>query len=168
MNIETIEDLFGFQLQHAYYAERTQVELLSELATDAADAGNDALEQALSTHREETEQHVDRLERVFAALGRRPRASRSQIVDELAAARRDDLHPESDAPDPPPLETALLAERFESRTYEMLVRLAGRLAYADDVVDPLEAILADERAMCATLEDLEDGFAMAQPRREEA
>lgn len=91
MNIETIEDLFGYQLQHAYYAERTQIELLSELADETT---SDDLERTLTDHRAETEQHVERLEDVFAALGRRPRASRSRTVDGLADARRPDRHGE--------------------------------------------------------------------------
>lgn len=50
----------------------------------------------------------------------------------------------------------------------MLLRLAGRLAYADEIVTPLEAILADERAMRESLAAFEDEAAMARPRREEA
>lgn len=168
MNVETIEDLFGYQLQHAYYAERTQVELLSELA---AETESDDLERTLTDHRATTEQHVERLEDVFAALGRRPRASRSRTVDGLADAR----HPDRDSDGaaalvPPALETAVLAERFEIRTYEMLLRLAGRLAYADEIVTPLETTLADERAMRESLEALdgEGEVAMAHPQREEA
>ncbi|OVE83401.1 YciE/YciF ferroxidase family protein [Natronolimnobius baerhuensis] len=165
MNIETIEDLFGYQLQHAYYAERTQIELLSELADETT---SDDLERTLTDHRAETEQHVERLEDVFAALGRRPRASRSRTVDGLADARRPDRHGEDPEPTSTVLETALLSERFEIRSYEMLLRLAGRLAYADEIVTPLEAILADERAMRESLAAFEDEAAMARPRREEA
>lgn len=150
MNVETIEDLFGYQLQHAYYAERAQLELLEDLAADSPD---DDLESYLRGHREETRDHVARLEDVFAALGRQPRASRSRAVDGLAEARR------SDGPEPEPvpsvLETALLAERLEIRTYETLVTLAGRLAYTDDVVEPLESTLAEERGTRRALEELE-------------
>ena len=153
MNIETLEDLFGYQLQHAYYAERTQIELLAELAEDAA---TDELGERFTTHLQETEGHVERLEDVFEALGRRPQASRSRAVDGVADARR--LRADGDdgaATTPAALETALLAERLEIRTYELLVRLAGRLAYADDVVAPLEANLADERDMLQELEAFE-------------
>ncbi|MFC6768125.1 DUF892 family protein, partial [Natrinema soli] len=66
MNIETLEDSFGFQLQHAYYIERIHAELLAEMAADAA---SDDLAETFATHRDETERQVDRLERVFAALG---------------------------------------------------------------------------------------------------
>ncbi|APW96928.1 YciE/YciF family protein [Halobiforma lacisalsi AJ5] len=150
MNVETIEDLFGYQLQHAYYAERTQVELLEELAADCDDRD---LESSLREHREETREHVDRLEDVFAALGRQPRASRARTVDGLAEAHRNQGDGPEQEPAPSVLETALLAERFEIRTYETLVTLAGRLAYADDVVEPLEATLAEEREMRRTLEE---------------
>lgn len=158
MNIETLEDLFGYQLQHAYYAERTQLELLADLADDAA---TDELGERFTTHIQETERHVERLEDVFDALGRRPQASRSRTADGLADARRlqrDATVPgggDADATTPAALETAMLAERLEIRTYEMLVRLAGRLAYADDVVAPLEGNLADEREMLQRLEEFE-------------
>ncbi|WP_049922250.1 YciE/YciF ferroxidase family protein [Halopiger djelfimassiliensis] len=164
MNIETLEDLFGYQLQHAYYAERTHVELLAELSNDAS---SDELASRFTDHREETDRHVDRLERVFEALGRQPRASRSRTVDGLAEARR--LGHESAIGDdgnassiPGPLEIGLLAERLEIRSYETLLTLAGRLAYADDVVEPLEANLADERETLQALEDLETELSIVE------
>ncbi|SFC28362.1 Ferritin-like metal-binding protein YciE [Halobiforma haloterrestris] len=165
MNVETIEDLFGYQLQHAYYAERTQLELLEELAADC----DGDLESSLREHREETRDHVDRLEGVFAALGRQPRASRSRAVDGFAEAHRNrgdgpnEVGGHGDGSAPSVLETALLAERFEVRTYETLVTLAGRLAYADDVVEPLEATLAEERETRRTLEERERVPSVADP-----
>ncbi|MGQ3412953.1 ferritin-like domain-containing protein [Natrinema versiforme] len=154
MNIETLEDVFGYQLQRAYYVERAHVELLAEMATDAA---NDDLAAQFETHRDETERHVERLERVFEALGRRPRASRSQTADGLAESRRTRFDG-ADGESPPTyvdLEIGLAAERLEVRSYEGLLRLAGRLAYADDIVEPLEETLEEERATRRRLEALE-------------
>lgn len=169
MNVETLEDLFGYQLQHAYYAERTQVELLAEMA---AAVPNDDLGERFTAHLEVTERQVERLEGVFDALGRRPQASRSQAVDGLAESRR--LRQESTDGEPAgggttggestvvdELEVALLAERLEIRSYETLVTLAGRLAYADDVVAPLESTLAEERETLQALEDLETELPVA-------
>lgn len=167
MNIETLEDLFGYQLQHAYYAERTHVELLDEMAAACA---TDELEAAFADHRDQTERHVERLERVFEGIGRQPRASRARTVDGLVDARR--LRRESaddGAPVPGDLEIATSAERFEIRTYEGLLRLAGRLGYANDVVEPLEATLAEERETLQRLEDLEtDRSILALLEAEEA
>ncbi|MEY7850259.1 ferritin-like domain-containing protein [Natrarchaeobius sp. A-rgal3] len=158
MNIEGLEDLFGYQLQHAYYVERAHVELLAEMADDAS---NDDVRDRFVTHRDRTETQIERLERVFGALGRRPRANRSGTADGLADSRRSP----PDADDqivPDDLERALLAERLEIRSYESLLRLAGRLAYADDIVEPLEANLAEEREALAELEDLEDEVAIEE------
>lgn len=151
MNVETLEDLFGNQLQHVYYAERAQVELLSEMA---ADTEHDGLADRFAGHRDRTETHVERLEGVFAALGRQPVASRSRTADGLADSRRE----RQEAGEPPTVvdfEIGLTAERLEIRSYEGLLALAGRLAYADDVTAPLEATLEDERETLRALENLE-------------
>ncbi|ELY55949.1 YciE/YciF ferroxidase family protein [Natronolimnohabitans innermongolicus] len=152
MNVETIEDLFGSRLQRAYYAERTHAELCSEMAADAT-AGD--FRDLLEDHRTETDDQIGRLEDVFAALGRRPRASRTRTVDGLVES----WHQHAEAADEPAvpgaLEIALMAERLEVRTYESLLRLAGRLAYADDVVEPLETNLAEERAALEALETIQ-------------
>ncbi|WP_247003218.1 ferritin-like domain-containing protein [Halosolutus gelatinilyticus] len=155
MNLETLEDLFGHRLQHVYYAERTHVELLSEMA---ADAEHD-LADRFAAHRDRTETHVERLEDAFAALGRRPTASRSRAVDGLAESRRVRL----DAGEPPAVvdfEIGLAAERLEIRSYEMLLRLAGRLAYADDVTAPLEATLEEEREALDAFENVESDLSL--------
>ncbi|WP_226482037.1 ferritin-like domain-containing protein [Natrinema amylolyticum] len=152
MNIETLEDLFGSQLQRAYYVERTHVELLAEMAADAA---NDDLADRFATHRDETERHVERLEDVFEALGRQPRASRSRTADGLAESRRTRTTDGESPPEYVDLEIGLAAERLEIRTYEGLVTLAGRLAYAADIVEPLEETLEEERTTLQRLEDLE-------------
>ncbi|WP_436346484.1 ferritin-like domain-containing protein [Natronorubrum sp. FCH18a] len=159
MNVETLEDLFGYQLQRAYYVERTQVELLAEMA---ASASSDDLADRFADHREQTEGHVVRLERVFEALGRRPHASRTRTIDGVTESWRQ--HDEStDGPAvPSALEIALTTERLEIRAYESLLTLAGRLAYADDVVEPLETILEEERAALGALEDLESELSVLE------
>lgn len=153
MNVETLEDLFGYQLQHAYYAERTHVELLDEMA---ADSTTDELGTRFADHREQTEQHVERLKQVFKAINRPPRASRTRMVDGLAdsrLARRQSMNGESAVPSD--LELSMMAERLEIRTYEALIRLAGRLSYTNDIVEPLETTLEEERETLQRLEDLE-------------
>ncbi|NUC73877.1 DUF892 family protein [Haloterrigena sp. SYSU A558-1] len=153
MNVETLEDLFGLQLQHAYYAERAHVELLSEMA-DAAPT--DDLREVLADHRAETDAQVDRLEDVFAALGRHPRASRTRSIDGLVESWHEHRSgSDGDPAVPSALEIALTGERLEIRAYESLLTLAGRLAYADDVVEPLETTLAEERAAVEALEEVE-------------
>ncbi|WP_440772173.1 YciE/YciF ferroxidase family protein [Natronorubrum sp. DTA28] len=158
MNIETLEDLFGYQLQRAYYVERTQVELLAEMVSNTSD---DDLTDRLATHREQTEDHVVRLEGLFEALGRQPHASRTRTADGVAESWRQ--HEESPESVPTVLEIALVSERLEIRAYESLLTLAGRLAYDEDVVEPLEATLAEERATLGALEALETERSALEP-----
>lgn len=153
MNVETLEDLFGYQLQRAYYAERAHAELLAEMADEAP---TDGLREVLADHRAETDDQIGRLEDAFAALGRRPQASRARTIDGLIESWREHRSGAGEGPAVPgALEIALTAERLEIRDYESLLTLAGRLAYADDVVEPLEATLAEERAAVEALEEVE-------------
>ena len=66
MAVETLDDLFEYQLQSIYYVETELADALDELQTSAT---NGQLVEAFAAHRDETKRHVERLEEVFAALG---------------------------------------------------------------------------------------------------
>ena len=57
------EQLFEHELQDMYYAENTLTKVLPKLAEEVSD---EELAQAFQHHLEETRQHVDNLEQVFA------------------------------------------------------------------------------------------------------
>jgi len=64
--LATMEDLFLDEIRDLYDAERQLIKALPEMANAAS---SDELRNAFEEHLEQTENHVQRLERVFQALG---------------------------------------------------------------------------------------------------
>ena len=61
-----LEELFHDTLKDIYYAERKILKALPKMARAAQ---NDMLKQAFTTHREETQVQVERLQKVFELIG---------------------------------------------------------------------------------------------------
>ena len=100
-----LNDLFLDMLKDIYFAERQILKNLPKMAKAAKSA---ELKKAFLTHRDQTEQHVERLQEVFEVIGRRPQAKTceaikgileegEEIMEEYAAAR-----PWTPAFSPPP------------------------------------------------------------------
>ncbi|HVX84699.1 MAG TPA: ferritin-like domain-containing protein [Phycisphaerae bacterium] len=66
MALETLEDLLVDQLKDLYNAENQLTKALPKMAKAAT---NPALKKAFQTHLAQTEEHVNRLEQVFEAIG---------------------------------------------------------------------------------------------------
>jgi ferritin-like metal-binding protein YciE len=69
MKLETLEDLFVYELQDLYDAENRLTDALPKLVESAA---SPKLRTAFENHLRETEGHVSRLERIFKQLGHVP------------------------------------------------------------------------------------------------
>jgi ferritin-like metal-binding protein YciE len=67
MSIETIEDLFVDQIEDLYDAEQRLVKALPKMAEAAT---SEELRNAFEDHLEQTKGHAQRLEEVFAELGK--------------------------------------------------------------------------------------------------
>ena len=65
---KTLSDLFYDTLKDIYFAERQILKTLPKLAKAAK---SEELKSAFLTHRDETEGHVDRLQKVFEMIGKR-------------------------------------------------------------------------------------------------
>jgi len=65
---KTLNDLFYDTLKDIYFAERQILKTLPKLAKAAK---SEELKSAFLTHRDETERHVDRLQKVFEIIGKR-------------------------------------------------------------------------------------------------
>lgn len=85
MKLHSLEDLFHEELRDMFDAEK---QLLKALAKMAKAAAADELRQAFEEHLDQTRGHVERLERVFELIGKKPRgkscAAMEGMIDEGA------------------------------------------------------------------------------------
>ena len=76
-----LEDLFHGALKDTYFAEK---KILSTLPKMAKAAESEDLKAAFEKHRDETEEHVDRLERVFAMIDKKAQGKTCPAINGLA------------------------------------------------------------------------------------
>lgn len=145
-----LEEFFVTMLQEMYWAEQ---HLITVLSTMTGAATNEELIQAFDQHRQQTQEHVKIVERVFETLGIPPQAEPSvglqglfdegwQVIDETdnGTAQRDVAL----------IIAAQKVEHYEIACYGSLVTLAGTLGEID-VADMLRTILAEEKETDAML-----------------
>src|SRR5215216_1079550 len=75
---KTLEDLFHDTLKDIYYAKRKILKALPKMAKGADSA---ELTAAFEKHRDETEGHVERLQRVFEIFGKRAQGKTCPGID---------------------------------------------------------------------------------------
>lgn len=156
MAVETLEDLFEYRLQSAYYVESQLVDTLDELQTSAT---NGQLVEAFAEHRDETERHAERLREVFDALGLPVEERNVPSVDGLLEEKRtfDAEALDEDLQNVFYAEAGRKSERLEIETYEGLLDLAERLDLDQDVVDLLRKNRQEEGKALEKLEDISGG-----------
>jgi ferritin-like metal-binding protein YciE len=76
-NMKTMDDLFYALLQDVYYTEKQLVKALPKMAKKANSA---ELEKAFLQHRDETETHVDRLEKAFEMIDKRAKGKKCEAI----------------------------------------------------------------------------------------
>ncbi len=156
MAIDSLEDLFVEGLQEIYYTEQQLVEALEELESGAQEG---QIQSAFSEHREETRQHVQRLEEVFEEIGRDAEAKEDPVVDAMV-----EQHEEFTNQDPSEkvLERFNIAagqksEHYEIACYGNLVPLAQQSGH-EDAADKLERNLREEQDALTELSELGEAF----------
>lgn len=150
--MKTLEDLFLDELADMYDAENRLSYGLPKLAKAAAAA---ELREAIEEHLEETEGHLEKLQRVFRAFDRGATARKCEaIVGLLKEADRI----ASDNKGAPTLDAALISaaqkvEHYEIASYGCLREWAEQLGNNEAAL-LLETILAEEKAADARLTEL--------------
>ena len=128
MTIETLDDLFLHTLKDVLYAERKILKALPKMERKATDP---SLKAALSSHRDETEDHVVRLEEVFESLGKPARGAKCDamvgLVDEAEGLMADIEEPET--MDAALISLAQAVEHYEIARYGTLVAWAKQLGH---------------------------------------
>jgi ferritin-like metal-binding protein YciE len=149
---KNLNDLFYDTLKDIYFAERQILKSLPKLAK-AADS--DDLKQAFLHHRDETEEHVERLQRVFEILGKRAQGKTCEAIKGILE-EGDEIIEEFDGS--AALDAGLVAsgqavEHYEMARYGTLKEWAGQLGLKE-VVSLLDETLQEERRADALLSKL--------------
>jgi ferritin-like metal-binding protein YciE len=147
-----LEDLFLATLKDVYYAEKQILRALPKMAK-AAESGE--LRQAFEKHRAETEGHVERLEEVFEAIGKKAQGKTCEaiqgIIDEGKEIMED--FAESEALDAGLIAAAQAVEHYEISRYGTLRTWAQELGLTE-AAGLLEQTLAEEKKTDQALSEL--------------
>jgi ferritin-like metal-binding protein YciE len=148
-----LKDLFVEQLRDMYWAEKKLVKVLGKMQ-DAATTPR--LKAAFDAHREETREHVRRLESVFSSINEPVDSSKcpamAGIIDE-ADDIIDDTDEMSCQRDAGLIIAAQKAEHYEIATYGSLAQLAEILGYVT-AKDLLGQTLTEEKATDTLLTEI--------------
>ena len=130
MTIETLDELFLHTLKDVLYAERKILKALPRMERKATDP---KLKAAFSDHRDETEEHVVRLEEVFDSIGKPARGAKCDAMVGLIE-EADGLM--ADIDDAETMDAALISlaqtvEHYEIARYGTLVAWAKQLDKPD-------------------------------------
>jgi ferritin-like metal-binding protein YciE len=141
--MKVLEDLFHDTLKDIYFAEK---KILSTLPKMEKAAQSEELKQAFAKHRTETEGQVERLEKVFQAIGKQPHGKTCDaivgITDEGAEIMEE--YEGSPALDAGLLAAAQAVEHYEISRYGTLKTWAGELGLKD-AVRLLDQTLQEEK-----------------------
>jgi len=143
-DIKTMEDMFLHGLQDIYYAEKQITKALPKMI---ATATNRDLTAGLEQHLAETEKQIERLEQVFAKLGKSPKGVSCPAIDGLI---KESDETTGEIEDKSVMDAALVAnaqavEHYEIARYGTLIAWAEELGH-DDVVRFLTTNLNEEKA----------------------
>lgn len=130
MAAKTLENLFYDTLKDVYYAER---QILKALPKMAKAAQSDKLKKAFEKHRTETEEQVERLQKVFEIFGKRAAGKTCEAIQGLIE-EGEEIIDEFDGS--PALDAGLVAaaqavEHYEIARYGTLKRWAEILGLKD-------------------------------------
>ena len=141
-DIKTFDDLFLHQLEDVYYAENQITKALPKMVEKATAAD---LKKGFELHLQETEVQIERLERIFALIGQKPKAVTCPAIDGIIKEANEVA---ADIVDPAVLDAALIAsaqavEHYEITRYGTLVAWAKQLGHEE-----VAAILKDFGGRC--------------------
>jgi len=150
--MKSMNDLMLNYLQDIYYAEKQSVRGMAKMAK-AVDA--DEIKQAILEHRDQTQGQIERLERVFEMIGKRPRGKKCAAMDGLAQ-EADETAQEGEKG--PVLDAAMIAnaqaiEHYEIARYGAMVAWARQIGM-NEAVELLQQTLQEEKDSDARLNEI--------------
>ena len=153
--MRSMEELFYALLQDVYFTEKQLLKALPKLAKKST---NEKLQAAFTTHRDETEGHVQRLEKVFDAIGKKPRGKTCDAILGIIAEGQEIMDEIDDEAlrDAGILAAAQAAEHYEIARYGTL-RAWAELLGQEEAVELLNETLAEEKHADELLTSIADG-----------
>jgi ferritin-like metal-binding protein YciE len=149
---KTLDDLFLDTLKDVYYAEKQLVKALPKMSKAAQDP---KLKAGFESHMQETEGHIERLERIFEILDKPARAKTCDailgILEEGKSIMED--YKGTVSLDAGLVAAAQAAEHYEIARYGTLRTWAEQLGLAE-AVKLLDQTLSEEKACDQKLTDL--------------
>lgn len=161
--VGSLEQLLVHGLNDLYQAEHQLLPALDRMRQQAWD---EELERAFAQHRIETEAHIERLERVFRAVGARPKRGSSTAVAAIVADGERLLRKrvDRDVRDAWLIATAQRLEHLEIANYGTVRTHAATLGFTY-AAQLLQQTLDEERTMDEKLTQLADCFVNPQSMR---
>jgi ferritin-like metal-binding protein YciE len=143
MKLQSLEELFIHECKDLLSAEKQLVKALPKMAKGAA---NEELRAAFEEHLEQTKTHVQRLEEVFAGLGKTARAEHCKGMEGLIEEGSELLEEEGDTivKDAALIGAAQRVEHYEMAGYGTARTLAELLGY-HEAVELLQQTLDEEK-----------------------
>jgi ferritin-like metal-binding protein YciE len=166
MAMDSLEALFEDTLRDMYYAEKKLTRILPKMAKKATTA---ELSEAFSSHAEETEGQVERIEKVFELIEKTARAKKCEALEGLSA---EGDHVMEEADDDGVMDAGLIAsaqavEHYEIARYGALIAWAKQLEMTD-AADLLAESLEEEKAADEKLSGLAESVNPMAARKEAA
>ncbi len=154
--MKTLDALFTHFLRDIYYAEKQVLKTLPKMARKAS---SEDLKEAFEHHREETEEQIENLEKVFDLLGIKARGVTCDailgILDEGKEIMEETDSP--DARDAGMIAAAQAVEHYEMTRYGTLIAWSKTLKLDSKVTGLFEANLSQEKAADDKLTKLAEG-----------
>jgi ferritin-like metal-binding protein YciE len=143
-DIKTMEDLLIHGLQDIYYVEQQIMKTLPKMIDKAT---NRDLVGGLKAHLEETNNQVERLQKVFETLGKEPSGTQCPAIDGIIKEADETA---GEIEDTAVLDAAIVAnaqavEHYEMCRYGTLIAWAEELGH-DEIVRFLNTNLNEEKA----------------------
>ncbi len=153
--VKTLEDLFHDTLKDIYYAERKILKALPKMQRAAQ---SEELKAAFEKHLRETEGQVERLQKIFELMGKRPQAKTCEAIEGILAEGEGIIedYKGTDALDAGLISSAQAVEHYEITRYGTLRRWASELGM-DEAAALLSTSLEEESATDEGLTELAEG-----------
>ncbi len=147
-----LSDLFMHGLKDIYYAEKKLTKALPKMIKVAQ---SQDLADALTSHLQETEEHVQKVEKVFGLLDETPKAVKCDAIDGIVAEAEEILKDfgKTTAGDAAIIFSGQAAEHYEITRYGSLRAFAEVLGH-NDAAELLQSILDQEKAADEKLTEL--------------